>query len=330
MKAANFQLTFEPEIADPVRTQVIEILSGWSLKGLEGRYEVTRLSGGGSNVNLKLDNGIAPLALRVCAPDPERWGVLRAASIQAQSDAAAAGLAPPILASRLPEGHFLCPFLYGGVLTPQRMRAEDLLPAVVETLRALHRLRTDARDFSPFADAATFVQLGDAEKAVRPPQFDAMYRRIFEIETVFERVRPPRSFCHSDLVPQNFIVGDRLRLLDWDYAGNGWIAFELASFACQAGLTDVETERFLTLYDPALDEGQRARVALMRAVAGVREAAWATMAEPILAEATTPLEGWTYQGYASSNLQQAEDVWAASSFADLIAAAVIVRPGALF
>jgi hypothetical protein len=68
----------------------------------------------------------------------------------------------------------------------------------------------------------------------------------------------------------------------------------------------------------------------MRAVAGVREAAWATMAEPILSAHTTPLDGWTYQGYASSNLAEARNAWGQGSFAEMLKAAAHVREGARF
>lgn len=330
MTTAIQALEFDADIPTAVRTQARELLAEWRLPRPAGTFHVSRMSGGGSNSNLKLEGEGGAFALRLCAANPERWGVIRAASIQAQSDAAEADLAPPILASRLPEGHFLCPFLPGGVLTPERMRAQNLLPTVVETLRALHQLKTTARDFSPFDDAAEFMRLGDAEGAVRPAEFPAMYARVLEIGALFHEVRPPRAFCHSDLVPQNFIVGDRLRLLDWDYAGNGFVAFELASFCCQAHLSEAETETFLSLYDPALDDAQRARVGLMRAVAGVREAAWATMAEPILSAQTTPLEGWTYQGYAASNLEEARQVWEGRTFEELLDQARAIRPGALF
>lgn len=328
--AGSLGLEFAEDIGPELREQIGTILAGWPIPELVGTFRVARMSGGGSNVNVKLDNGERPLALRVCAPDPGRWGVIRAASVQAQKDAARGDLAPPVLAWQPPEGHFLCPFLEGGVLSPERMRSEGLLPAVVETLRSLHCLATSSRDFSPFEDAANFVRLGDEEGAVRPAEFAEMYDRVRKIEALFLSIAAPRAFCHSDLVPQNFIVGDRLRLLDWDYAGNGWIAFEMASFACQAGLTNEETEQFLSLYDPLLDDGQRARVALMRAVAGVREAAWATMAEPILSAETTPLEGWTYQGYAASNLREAANVWSGTDFGVLLQRAGKIRDGALF
>lgn len=324
------RLRFAPGTQESLKAQVTGIISRWNLPDLEDDYFVSPMIGGGSNVNLKLEGSGDALALRVCAADPDRWGVNRAASIQAQSDAAALDLAPPILASTLPEGHFLSKFLPGGVLTPARMRDEGLLPAVVETLRTLHAGSTTARDFSPFEDAAHFVRLGSQEGAVRPAEFDGLYERVERIAALFAAIDAPRAFCHSDLVPQNFIVGDRLRLIDWDYAGNGWIAFEMASFSCQAGLTDDETAEMLALYDPGVDQGQKARVALMRAVAGVREAAWATMAEPILSAQTTPLDGWTYQGYARQNLDEARRAWSDRGFEELLSAAAHVREGALF
>jgi hypothetical protein len=63
------------------------------------------------------------------------------------------------------------------------------------------------------------------------------------------------------LVPQNFILtADGLKLIDFDYAGYGWVAAELASAVPQFEMTDVETEHFLKLYDPAVEDAQRARL----------------------------------------------------------------------
>jgi thiamine kinase-like enzyme len=327
---AAFTLQFAGDINDTLRKQVSTLLHSWQVPEITGTARVARLAGGASNVNLKITCGQDSYALRVCMPDSARWGVDRAAAIQAQRDAAALGVAPGVLASDPAEGHVLAAFIDGAVLTPELLRREHLLPEVACTLRRLNAGTTRARQFSPFDDMRTFVELGSAEHAPVPAGLDAMLARVFRIEALF-RNRPMRTaFCHSDLVPQNFLLtADGFRLVDWDYAGQGWVAFEMASFCCQAGLGPAETEEFLTAYDPQLDDGQRARVELMRLVAGVREAAWATMAEPILAEHTTPMPGWTYTGYAAANLEQADTV-VATGFDRLLDAARTVRPGARF
>ena len=133
----------------------------------------------------------------------------------------------------------------------------------------------------------------------------------------------------SDSVPQNYLIDDdTIRLVDWDYAGNGWTAFELGSLCCQAELDDWQTTTLLRSYDPDADEGQRARVELMRFVAGDREATWALMAEPFLGYKTTPLDGWTYAGHAARNIRQAALVIDSGQFALYLKRARHVRPGA--
>jgi thiamine kinase-like enzyme len=325
-----FTLEFADDINAAVRQQVSTLLHGWRIPRISGTVCVTRLTGGASNVNLKVSCDGAAYALRICIPDSARWGVQRKAAIQAQREAAGLGVAPDIVAIDPAEGHFLATFIDGTILTPELLRSQLLLPEVARTLRRLNAGTTLARRFSPFADMRTFVELGSAEHASVPDGFDAMLARAFRVEALFRNRPAPMAFCHSDLVPQNFLLtSDGFRLVDWDYAGQGWVAFEMASFCCQAGLDPAETEQLLTAYDPALDDSQRARVELMRLVAGVREAAWATMAEPILGQHTTPMPGWTYGGYAAANLEQAGKV-VAMGFAELLQAARAVRPAARF
>lgn len=328
MAATTSDLTFADDVDEPVRVTVRRLLTQWAVPGTEGA-RVAKLAGGASNVNLRIAGPEQSWALRICVADPDRWGVDRAAAIQAQADAAALGIAPRLVAHQLPEGHYLSEFVDGVMLTKERLRGENLIPAVARTLRSLNAGRTASRDFSPFDDTRIFLELGAAESARQPEDMDSYLARALRVEALFKTRKAPRAFCHSDHVPQNWLkVGDRFKLVDWDYAGVGWTAFEIASFACQAELTGEETELLLTCYDPDVDDAARARVELMRFVAGVREATWAVMAEPILGGQTLPAAGWTYQGYAAANLAQAESALALG-FDTLMSAARHVREGAL-
>ena len=322
---------YADDIPDGVRRQVEQLLTQWSHVQVTGEVHVRRLTGGASNINLELRSDAGALALRLCMPDSARWGVDRAAAIQAQVDAAALGLAPEVIAHQLPEGHYLSRFVEGAVLTHESLRSDHAIPVVARTLRRLNTGSTSGRHFSPFDDLRTFVELGAAEHADVPPDTDELLARVLRIEALFRTRAAPRGFCHSDCVPGNFLRSseEHFTLVDFDYAGVGWIAFELASFACQLALDPRETEELLTAYDPGVDAGQRARVELMRFVAGVREAMWAFMAEPILGAHTAPAEGWTYQGYAAANLEQARGV-VDRDFGQLMDASRTIRDGALF
>lgn len=324
-------IEFDSDLDYAIRATVTGLLDEWNLPELAGPVEIRKMSGGASNVNLQVLANGAVWALRVCAPDAARWGVIRAAAIQAQRDAAVLGLAPDIIATHLPDGHFLSEFVDGRTVTSEFVREGQLLPRIAGALRALKLGSTTSRDFSPFDDLRTFLELGDAEGADVADELSEFLAAALRIEALFETRDAPRGFCHSDLVPQNFIdLGDSLKMVDFDYAGNGWVSFELGSFACQAELTDDETREFLGAYDPEFDAAQLARVELMRAIAGVREALWCFMAEPILASSTKPLDGWTYASHASRNLAQARKVMGPDRLSTYLTEARYVRPGALF
>jgi thiamine kinase-like enzyme len=315
--------------ADTVR-EAISFLERHASGLLDGQAHLTRLTGGASNVNLRVSDGRATYALRLCDADAVRWGVDRAAAIQAQQDAAAMGLAPRIVASELPSGHYLAEFVDGEQLTPEDLEQEKYLSLVAGTWRRLNAGTSTAREFSPFDDARTFIEYAAADDAPRPLRLDEMFAALLRVEALFSNRPAPRGFCHSDSVPQNYLVRDGgLVMVDFDYAGMGWTAFELGSLCCQAELDDRQTAALLRAYDPEADAGQRARVELMRFVAGIREAVWALMAEPILGYKTAPLEGWTYQGHAQRNIGQAARVIDSGAFESYLREARSVREGAL-
>lgn len=322
---------FDSDVDQDSRRLTAQLLEQWDVVPTDATLRVSRLSGGASNINLRITAGDVSWALRLCDSRSERWGVDRAAAIQAQTDAARLGLAPPILAKSLPAGHFLSEFVDGVTVTSEYVREARLLEPIGQSLRTLNRGSTTARVFSPFDDLGTFLEFGDGDGVGFAQRITGELAAVKRIQSLFETREIPRGFCHSDLVPQNFLqLGTDLFLVDFDYAGTGWIAFELASFSCQAQLDAGETRALLRAYDPEYDDGQEARVELMRAVAGIREACWAYMAEPILSGSTSPLEGWSYQGYAADNLAQARGVLADGRLDQYLAAARRIRPGALF
>lgn len=317
------------DVSSEVADQAVAFLDAHAAGIVSGEVTLSLLAGGASNVNLKIVADQGSFALRLCDPDGFRWGVDRAAAIQAQQDAAAMGLAPRIVAAELPSGHYLAEFIEGSQLTPELLRNESHLALVARTWRRLNEGTTSSREFSPFRDARTFIEFADADDAPRPPRLDEMLAALLRVEALFENHPAPRGFCHSDSVPQNYLQAESgLKLVDFDYAGMGWTAFELGSLCCQAELDDWQTATLLEAYDSGADGGQRARVELMRFVAGIREATWALMAEPYLGYKTTPLDGWTYEGHAKRNIGQACQVIDSGAFESYLAEARTIRPGA--
>lgn len=318
----------EVEFGDSVdasgRDPIVAVLAGWD-PGLfgHGQVRINCLPGGANNRNYCLEGAGMKLALRIASPQSDRLAVDRASAIQAQLDAAAVDVAPELLAFRLPEGHTLSRFLDGTVLPWESLTDPGVVREVALLLKRLHGARSASRVFSPFAEIEHWIALARADGTTFAGDLEELLGRVKRIERTLVDADLPQVFCHNDTVPQNFIRGrDGVRLVDWDFAGHGWAAFELAAFCNTADLAPELREEVFLAYAGGASDAQRATVALLSFVAAMREVAWAYMAEPMLAGTTTLLEGWTYDGFLSSNLDRARRLQGADGFEELLERAV--------
>jgi thiamine kinase-like enzyme len=314
---------FGDSVDQSAQESIVAVVSGWD-PGLfgHGPVRIDCLPGGANNRNYCLEGPGTKLALRIASPS-DRLAVDRASAIQAQLDAAAVDVAPELLAFRLPEGHTLSKFLDGIVLPWESLTDARVVREVARLLSRLHGARSTSRAFSPFAEIRHWIALARTDSTTFADDIAGLLGRVERIQQTLMDAGLPQVFCHNDTVPQNFIrCPDGVRLVDWDFAGHGWAAFELAAFCNTADLTpDLREEVFLA-YSGGASDAQRATVALLSFVAAMREVAWAYMAKPMLEGTTTLLEGWTYDGFLSSNLDRARGLQGSDGFDELLERAV--------
>ena len=111
--------------------------------------------------------------------------------------------------------------------------------------------------------------------------------------------------CHNDLLSANFIVdGDRLWIVDWEYAGMGDPFFDLGNFAVNHEL-DADGEQ--TLLDAYGSEDAEALV-LMRFMSDFREAMWG-----VVQQAISTLE-FDFRAYADEHFERLEQTAAEPRF----------------
>jgi thiamine kinase-like enzyme len=128
-----------------------------------------------------------------------------------------------------------------------------------------------------------------------PPGFD-------EVSTAAARISAalgprPSVPCHNDLLTANFLHdGSRLRILDWEYAGQGDALFDLANLASNNGFEETDEERLLEAYFGVVQSEQLAALRLMRLMAAFWEAMWA-----VVQQAVSELE-FDFGAYAAEHL----------------------------
>ncbi len=239
------------------------------------------LDGGFTNRNYRVGLGGEDYVLRVCGKDTSVLGIDRHNEREATRIAASLGVGPE-LAAFLPDEDCLClvtRFVAGAPLGEGELRGEPVLSEAGRMLRALHDGPAFPATFNGFTIAAEHLDAIIGRGGDAPTQYadaDAAAQRIASVLRGPEHELVP---CHNDLLPGNILrAGDRLMLIDWEYAGMNDRFFDLANIAVNNGLQGDEEARLLEAYfgEPPSDR-HRAELSLMRIISDFREAMWGAL-----------------------------------------------------
>ncbi|HWW21251.1 MAG TPA: choline/ethanolamine kinase family protein [Steroidobacteraceae bacterium] len=188
--------------------------------GLEDGRPALRLEvlGGGSvNLVYRVDSPQGRFVLRLDGPAWRRPGVDRARELSLHRLAAAAGIAPSVVAA-LPEQHGLLvtEFHEGRLWQAEDFGNPASLHRLGELLYRLHRVQApQIAQFDPLQVGLGYVGLVRAEHA------QAGRSAMRRLEQACEPLRAserPAAVVHGDLSQGNLLEGERLWLLDWEYA----------------------------------------------------------------------------------------------------------------
>jgi thiamine kinase-like enzyme len=100
------------------------------------------------------------------------------------------------------------------------------------------------------------------------------------------RARGPQPIvpCHNDLLNANFIDdGNRIRIVDWEYAGMGDRFFDLANFSINHEFGSADDEHLLEAYFSDVRPDHTDSLRLMRFMSDFREAMWGVVQQGVSA-----------------------------------------------
>jgi thiamine kinase-like enzyme len=293
-------LRFHSSVTPGAQAELQVLLDSWGVleNGVSG--DVAVLPGGASNANFTLRAGDEQYVIRLAEQNVERFGIDRRRGLAAHRIAGIAGMAPELLAVKLPEGHSMTRFVEGHVLDAGTVRRSRNLERIGRGLRALHESGEIEGRWSVFDDVRRNIAICRREDLPLPKDSSVLFDRMREIEQVFVHVAPPDVLCHNDLQLQNFIVSnEKLWIVDFEYAAMGNPYFDLGGVGVNAELTDEEEREFLTAYFGAFWRQMQARARLMHFMSALREATWAIIAAPVLAL------DWDYASWAADYFDRA-------------------------
>lgn len=277
--------------------------------GRDARVEV--LGGGITNHNLKVEVDGERFVLRVAGKDTGLLGIDRHVELEATKAAAAAGIGPEVVAFVEPEGWLVTRYVDGEIPPLERMREPEMLERVATALRAFHDGPAIRGTFDSFRVVEVYRDTAIARGGEVPAHYEWAHAIAKRIEA--KRSSDAPVPCHNDLLNANFLDdGERLRIVDWEYAGMGDRFFDLANFSINHELDASGSASLLEAYFGVAREADTQALELMHFMSDFREAMWG-----VVQTAVSELE-FDFAGYATDHFARLERTAASPAFAAVL------------
>ena len=275
----------DEELRGELRDQLVQALQ--RVPETAGR-ELTfiPLSGGITNRNFLItaSGETDRYVIRLAGNDTHLLGISREVEHAATVAAAGVGVGPEVVAVIRPEGYLVTRFIVGTPVSMDQVHDPVTLARVADSIRRIHGGPAIPGLFVPLRVVEAYLALATSRGVPTPRGWEAAHAAGRRIERALLEAPLPLLPCHNDLLNANFIDdAERIRIVDWEYAGMGDPFFDLGNFSINHELTPDEDAALLSAYDQtdAPDPARLARVALMRVVSDFREAMWGVLQQAI-------------------------------------------------
>jgi thiamine kinase-like enzyme len=264
-----------------------------------GAIEISALNGGLSNTNYLVSDANGKHVVRFGVDYPFHH-VSRERELMTARAARAAGFAPEV------------EYAETGVMVTQFLNAQTFtaMDVKVNAARIGKLMRQFHQTMPAFVSGPGFMfwpfhVIRDYVRTLQTHQTPNLNHYLLQADA-FEQVQQPLPivFGHNDLLPANFLDdGEKLWLIDFEYAGFGTAMFDLAG-ASSNGLMHPDEKALLleAYFGQAPDAKLKKSFAAMECASLLRETLWAMVSGLFLAA-----PGVDYDAYTIENLQRYQD-----------------------
>jgi thiamine kinase-like enzyme len=258
------------------------------------------LAGGITNVNYLVTNGGKKYVARLGEDIPQHH-VMRFNELSASRAAHAAGLSPAVIYTE--PGITVLEFIECATYSPEDVRKPENLKRILPLIKTCHlevpkHLRGPALIFWVFHVIRDYAaSLKDAKSS-----YQTLLPELIKMGNLLETNAGPFDmvFGHNDLLAANFLDdGERLWLIDWDYAGFNSPLFDLGGLASNNELNESQEIWLLENYfETPISSQLLHRYTAMKCASLLRETMWS-----MVSEMSSDI-AFDYTSYTSDNLMR--------------------------
>lgn len=227
-----------------------------------GQWDAELISEG-TNKNYKATYEGKAYAIRLGSPNAAILSIHRDAEEEALKVVSDLGCGAKLVYFDKASGNMVTEFLESRPIGTKDYEDPVFLKALLHTLKKIHRQKIHY-DFDPLRDIEEKLASMRAHHIPAHPDMDKLLKYYYQLvlpRRSIEKGGPHYGLCHGDPWPSNMLYpkDGRLLLIDYEYAGNCDVFYDLA---CIAGKWEGERlDAFLTLYfgesTPALVQKMR-------------------------------------------------------------------------
>ena len=254
--------------------EVVAAVQAWRGR----RVAIEQLSGGLTNLNYAVTVDGERMFVRVPGADTSILAVDRTNELHNTRAAAETGIGARVVHALPEAGVIVLEWIDGPTMSNEAFSEEGMPERVASSLRRLHASAPFLHDFDMFRLTERYLRVVAEREIPIPAGYLERVDRLPELEAAL-RARPlPPVPCHNDLLAENYLDdGTDLRIVDYEYSGNGDPAFELGNTCQELGWDDGRVERLCAAYFGAATPALLARMRLNMVMSDMGWTLWAAI-----------------------------------------------------
>ncbi len=262
-----------------------------ALVGVPHRIDV--LPGGLTNRNFTVTTESGRrLVARFACDQGSLLGIDREAEYRNSRSAAVAGVAPGVVDYSPEDGVLLVEWIDGRTFGPADLDDAATLAEVARTCARLHAGPRFVNDFDMFELQRHYLALVQTNGFRLPDRYLDFLPQVDQIRAAVAVQDEGRVPCHNDLLAANIMDdGERIWLIDFEYAGNGDACFELGNLWSESSLAP---ERLAELVHAYYGYQSRAKVARARLFGLMSKYGWTLWASIQSSVSEVEFDFWSW------------------------------------
>ncbi|MEJ7636068.1 phosphotransferase [Aeromicrobium sp.] len=261
---------------------------------------VQELPGGLTNQNLKVTTPAGVFVVRFSRSDNDLLGIDREAEAHNTRAAERSGAGAPFVDYRPDLGLLVIGFVGGRSYVNADLHKPGALVRVAEVIRTLHAGPRFLGDFDMFTRQHGYLRTCLDRGFPIPDDYSAHADDFLRIRAALAHRPVPTVPCNNDLLAGNIVDdGERIWLIDYDYAGNNDPCFELGNTWTECDLDDGQLAELVTAYVGRESPELIARTRLQATVSRYGWSLWGFI------QAATNSADFDFHGWGAERLDKA-------------------------